>query len=601
MTGLVFTSRRNCHYGDAFRHGGVGMGRGETMADFDVLIRNGTVVDGTGAPRRTADVGIVGDRVVAVEPQLAGSAVRTIDATDRLVTPGFVDIHTHLDAQIAWDPIGSSSCYHGVTSVVMGNCGVTFAPCKPEDREYLAEMMESVEDIPRAAIMSGLPWDWVTYGEYLQSVARMPKGPNVGGMVGHCALRQFAMGERSMGDEPPTDADLLVMTDLLTEALQAGALGFSTSRTFLHKVPDGRPVPGTYAEPAELFAFADALGRHGAGVFESASRLGEGERDSLDMPLTRAELAWMGEVSRRGRCPVSFGLTQHDSRPELFRQVIEMAKEQNALGATVRPQTTARSVGILFSLDTRTPFDRAPSWRELRGLINGKKLMALRDTATRSRLIEEADHHRPSLPLTQVFVLNQTGGARYDLDPQHSLAAEADRRGISAAAAYIELLIETDGELVCSWPFLNQQMAAVEEMLDDPLVTLGLADAGAHVGQILDASQPTFFLTYWVRERERWSIEEGIRRLTSDTADLFGITGRGRLQPGSFADVNIIDWQRLHLPPPTFAYDFPHGAGRYVQGATGYDATLVNGQVFMEHGHHTGVFAGALLKNGAAS
>jgi N-acyl-D-amino-acid deacylase len=285
------------------------------MTEFDVLIRNGTVVDGTGAPRRTADVGIVGDRIVAVEANLTGTATRTIDATDRLVTPGFVDIHTHLDAQIAWDPVGSSSCYHGVTSVVMGNCGVTFAPCKPEDREYLAELMESVEDIPRAAIMSGLPWDWVTYGEYLQSVGRMPKGPNVGGMVGHCALRQFAMGERAMSDQPPTADDLLTMTDLLTEALQAGALGFSTSRTYLHKVPDGRPVPGTYADPAELFAFADAIGRHGAGVFESASRLGEGERDSADVPLTRAELEWMGEVSRRGGCPVSFGLTQHDSRP----------------------------------------------------------------------------------------------------------------------------------------------------------------------------------------------------------------------------------------------------------------------------------------------
>ena len=567
------------------------------MAGFDVIIRGGTVVDGTGAPGRLADVGIVGDRVVAVAPRLDGTATRTIDATGKLVTPGFVDIHTHLDAQIAWDPKGSSSCYHGVTSVVMGNCGVTFAPCKPEDREYLAELMESVEDIPRAAILSGLAWDWVTYGEYLASIGRLPKGPNVGGMVGHCALRQYAMGARSMEKDEPTADDMAVMTDLLAEALRAGALGFSTSRTYLHKVPDGRPVPGTFAEPEELYAFADVLGRHGAGVFESASRLGEGERESVDTPKTRAEVAWMGEVSRRSGRPVTFGLTQHDSRPDLYARVIEMAKEENASGAMLRPQTTARSVGILFSLDTRTPFDRAPSWRQLRGLINGKKLLALRDAATRSKLIEEAEFHQPSLDLTQVFVLNQPGGARYDLNPEHSLAAEADRRGISAAAAYIELLLETNGEVVCSWPFLNQQLDAVEEMLDDPLVTLGLADAGAHVGQILDASQSTFFLTYWVRERERWSIEEAIRRLTSDTADLFGIEGRGRLQPGSFADVNVIDWYALHLPAPTYAYDFPHGAGRYVQNAQGYDFTLVNGQVFMDHGEHTGVYAGAMLKN----
>ena len=229
-------------------------------------------------------------------------------------------------------PIATSSCYHGITSVVMGNCGVTFAPCKPEDRQYLAELMESVEDIPRDAILGGLPWDWVTYGEYLASVDRMPKGLNVGGMVGHCALRQYAMGERGLDQAPPTADDLAVMADLLDEAMKAGALGFSTSRTYLHKVPDGRPVPGTYAQPDELFAFADVLGRHGAGIFESASRIGEGERDDADVPKTRAELAWMGEVSRRSGAPVSFGLTQHDSRPDLYARVIGFAKDENALG-----------------------------------------------------------------------------------------------------------------------------------------------------------------------------------------------------------------------------------------------------------------------------
>lgn len=571
------------------------------MTGFDVIIRGGTVVDGTGAEPRTADVGIVGDRIAAVQQDLAGDAAHVIDATDRLVTPGFVDIHTHLDAQLAWDPIGSSSCYHGVTSVVMGNCGVTFAPCKPDDREYLAELMESVEDIPRAAIMSGLPWDWETYGEYLATIERLPKGPNVGGMVGHCALRQYAMGERAMDRNPPTADDLATMCDLLDEALRAGALGFSTSRTYLHKVPDGRPVPGTYAEPDELYAFADVLGRHGAGVFESASRIGEGERDDPAAPKTRAELAWMGEVSRRSGRPVSFGLTQHDSRPDLYAQVIELAKQQNDTGATVRPQTTARSVGVLFSLDTRSIFERAAAWRELRAMPPGARLMAIRRPPFRARLIEEAEHAGSSIDPDALFVVNQPSGARYDLDPTTTLGAEARRRGVSAAAAYIELILETDGAVVCSFPFLNQRLEAVEEMLDDPLVTLGLADAGAHVGQILDASQPTFFLSYWIRERGRWSIAEGIRRLTSDTADLFGLADRGRLVPGAFADVNVIDFDRLHLPPPMYAYDFPHGAGRYVQGANGYDCTLVNGQVFIDHGQHTGIFPGALLKNSAAA
>jgi N-acyl-D-amino-acid deacylase len=566
-----------------------------------MLIRGGTVIDGTGTPAKIADVAIINDRVVDVSANIVGTATRVIDATDRLVTPGFVDIHTHLDAQLAWDPIGSSSCYHGITSVVMGNCGVTFAPCKPEDRDVLAGMMESVEDIPREAILDGLAWDWVTYGEYLASMGRLRKGLNVGGMVGHCALRQYAMGERGMEQAPPTEEDMAIMTCLLGEAMRGGALGFSTSRTFLHKVPDGRPVPGTYAEPEELYLFADVLGRHGAGIFESASRIGEGDRDNPDIPGTRSEMAWMGELSRRSGRPVSFGLLQHDSRPDLYAQVIEMAKYENSLGANLRPQTTARSVGVLFSLDTRSPFDRAECWRDLRSMRNGKKLVALRDPAMRARLIEAADANPSGLDLTQLFVVNHLadgrGGARYDLDPSTSLAAIADHRGISAAAAYIELQLESDGALVCSFPFLNQKLSAVEHMLDEPLVTLGLADAGAHVGQILDASQPTFLLSYWIRERQRWSLEEGVRRLTSDTADLFGLTGRGRLTSGAFADVNVIDFDALDMPAPSYVYDFPHGAGRYVQRSTGYDYTIVNGEVFMDHGEHTGALAGMMLKN----
>jgi N-acyl-D-amino-acid deacylase len=571
------------------------------MGSFDMLIRGGTVVDGTGAAAQVADVAIINDHIVDVAPNIVGTATRVIDAEGRVVTPGFVDIHTHLDAQLAWDPIGSSSCYHGITSVVRGNCGVTFAPCRPEDRQVLAEMMESVEDIPRDAILEGLAWDWETYGEYLDSMSRVPKGMNVGGMVGHCALRRYAMGERGIDQAPPTADDLATMSDLLAEALRGGALGFSTSRTFLHKVPDGRPVPGTYAEPDELFAFADILGRHGAGVFESASRIGEGERGDADIPATRAEVAWMGEVSRRSGRPVSFGLLQHDSRPTLYADVIELTKAQNALGGNVRPQTTARSVGVLFSLDTRSPFDRSVAWRDLKEMRNGKKLMALRDPAMRARLIDEAEVSPPGVDLAQLFVVNQPdGGARYDLDPSTSLAAIAHQRGISAAAAYIELQLEYDGGLVCSFPFLNQQLSAVEVMLDDPLVTLGLADAGAHVGQILDASQPTFLLSYWIRQRQRWTLEEGIRRLTSDTADLFGLSGRGRLVAGAWADVNVIDIDALGMPAPlgkSYTYD---GAGRYVQGATGYDYTVVNGQVFMDHGEHTGVLAGSMLKNSAA-
>ncbi len=566
--------------------------------NHDIIIRNGTVVDGTGAASRQADVGIVGDRisdiVALADGGISGSARREIDAADRLVTPGFVDIHTHLDAQLAWDPIGTSSCWHGVTSVVMGNCGVTFAPCKPEDRATLAEMMESVEDIPSDAILGGLAWDWETYGEYLRSIDDLPKGPNTGGLVGHSALRTYVMGERGLDETPATGDDITAMARLVDEAISAGALGVSTSRTFMHKVPDGRPIPGTYATTDELLAFAEVLRDHGAGVFEGAMRLGE--RDNDDFDKTRAEVALMGEISRRSGRPVSFGLTQSDRRPDLYERVIEFVKAENAMGAHVRPQTTARGVGILFSLETRTPFDRAPSWKELRTAVNGRKLQMVRDATFRQTLISEADVHGTPFDLEKVFVLHGDE-ARYDCDPTSSISAIAIERGVSPAAAFIELVLETDGSLVANMPFLNQDLGAVEAMLDDPLVTLGLADAGAHVGQIMDASQPTFLLTYWIRERERWTIEEAIRRLTSDTADLFGIKNRGRLAVGAFADVNVIDFERLHLPIPEYVHDFPNGAGRYIQRSSGYDYTLVNGHVFMDHGEHTGVLAGRMLRS----
>ena len=566
--------------------------------NHDIIIRDGTVVDGTGADPRRADIGLSGDRITAIvdlnDGGIDGSAAREIDAEGRLVTPGFVDIHTHLDAQLAWDPIGTSSCWHGVTSVVMGNCGVTFAPCRPDDRATLAEMMESVEDIPRDAILNALPWDWETYGEYYDSIDRLAKGPNTGGLVGHSAVRTYVMGERGLDEAPATGDDIVAMVRLVDEAMSAGALGFSTSRTSLHTVPDGRPVPGTYAAADELLAFAEVLGRHDAGVFEGAMRLGEGDNDAFDN--SRSEVALMGEISRRSGRPVSFGLTQTDHRPGLYESVLEFVKKENAAGANVRPQTTARGIGLLFGLETRTPFDRAPAWKELRGEVNGRKLQMLRDATFRQALIREADVHGTGVDLENLYVLPD-GDARYDCDPTSSLAAIAVSRGVSPAAAFIELALETDGHVLANMPFLNQDLSAVEEMLDDPLVTLGLADAGAHVGQIMDASQPTFLLTYWIRERQRWSIQEAIRRLTSDTADLFGIRGRGRLIEGNFADVNVIDFDGLRLPQPEYVNDLPSGAGRFIQGSSGYDYTIVNGEVFMDHGEHTGALPGRMLRS----
>ena len=562
--------------------------------DIDLIIRGGTVIDGTGAGARRADVAIAGDRIAAVEERVDARAGREIDAEGRMVTPGFVDVHTHLDAQLGWDPLPTSSCWHGITSVVLGNCGVTFAPVAPGGREFLAEMMESVEDIPRRAILEGLPWDWTTYGDYLGWLDRTPKGVNAGGLVGHCALRVAAMGERSMVEGSGTADDIARMCEMAEEALQSGALGISTSRTLGHVVPDGRPVPGTWAGPDELLAFADVLRRTGRGLFEGAMRLGE--RDDEALTNTRAEVAVMGEISRRSGRPVSYGLVQSNRRPDLYAQVIDFTKQENAQGAMVRPQTTARGIGILFGLFNRTPWDRAPAFRELNALAPPERLEAIRDPQWRSRLIADGAQARLMLGPDMIFVLPE-GPARYDCRSEDSLAAHAVRRGVSPVEAFLDLAIESKGTVNLNMPLLNQQLGAVEAMLDDDLITLGLADAGAHVGQIMDTSQPTFLLTYWVRERQRWTIEEAVRRLTSDTADLFGFTDRGVLRPGAYADVNVIDFDNLTLPQPEFVHDLPNGASRYIQGSSGYDYTIVNGQIFMDHGSHTGTLAGRVVRS----
>jgi N-acyl-D-aspartate/D-glutamate deacylase len=557
----------------------------------DIVIRNGLVVDGLGAEPQPADVAIDGDRVTAVG-EVDGRGQREMDVDGRLVTPGFVDIHTHLDAQLAWDPVGSSSCWHGVTSVVLGNCGVTFAPCKPEDRQYLAEMMESVEDIPADSIMAGLAWDWETYGQYLSALDRMPKGINVGGMVGHCAVRYHAMGERSLDEEPATDDDIERMCDLVDEAMAGGALGFSTSRTALHRVPDGRAVPGTYADDRELYAMADVLGRHGKGVFESAPRIGE--KDGPGLPKTVAEIETLAHISLSTGRPVTFGLTQTKRSPVLHSTVLDAVARLRADGADLRPQTTARGIGILFGLQHRPPFP-GPAWRDLQSLGFDERLAALRDPEHRARLIADAEAAPTGIPLDELYVLPE-GDARYDLGSEDSLAAHATRRGVSPGEAFIDLTLERDGRLLVNWPFLNDDLGAVEDMLCHPASVLGLADAGAHVGLIMDSSQPTFFLTHWVRDRGLCSVGEAIRRLTSDTAVLFGFADRGVLRPGAHADVNVIDLDGMRLPQPEYVHDFPAGAGRYVQRGVGYDATIVNGEVFMEKGEHTGALAGRVVR-----
>jgi N-acyl-D-amino-acid deacylase len=558
----------------------------------DLVIRGGTIVDGTGRAGFAGDVAIEGDRIVAVGG-VTGTAHRTIEADGALVTPGFVDIHTHLDAQLAWDPDATSSCWHGVTSVVLGNCGVTFAPVGAGPEARLVALMGLVEDIPAASILEGLAWDWETYGEYLSAIDRMPKGVNVGGMIGHCALRHYAMGERGLDEAPATDDDIAAMTDLVNEAMRGGALGFSTSRTLLHRVPDGRPVPGTWADERELLAIGDVLGSHGKGVYEVAPRF---ERPGAQYEGTRAEVHWMAEINRRTGRPVTFGLAQSNAGPELFRKILELVDEEAALGGELRPQTTARGIGLLFGLQHRTFFDRAPAWAALQPLSLTARLATLDDPERRAGLVRAAEENMPPLDWRGVYVLT-AGAVDYSADEATSLAAHAERAGESIVEAFLRISQETGGRALFNYPFLNQRMDAVEEMLDHPRVAVGLGDSGAHVGLIMDASLPTWLLLHWVRDRGKYPVEDAIRRLTADTADIFGIPDRGVLRPGAFADVNVLDLDALALELPELVHDFPTGAARYIQRSRGYLATLVNGAVFVEQGSATGAHAGHTLRS----
>jgi N-acyl-D-aspartate/D-glutamate deacylase len=562
-----------------------------TAMTHDVVIKGGTVVDGTGRPPVRADVAIDGDRIVAVGA-LDEGGTREIDASGAYVTPGFVDVHTHLDAQIAWDPDATSSCWHGVTSVVLGNCGVAFAPVRDGQEEWLAGLMESVEDIPARSILDGLAFDWETYGDYLRAIDAMPKGVNVGGMVGHCALRHYVMGERGLDDTPATDDDIAAIAALVDEAIGAGALGFSTSRTLLHRVPDGRPVPGTWAREDELMAIAEVLGRRGKGVYEVAPRF---ERPGENYEGTADEIHWMAEINRRTGRPVTFGVAQSNAGPDLYKVILDLVDGEAANGGAMRPQTTARGIGLLFGMQHRTFFDRAPAWQALQALDLEGRLAALDDDTRRADLLRDAAANLPPFDWNGVYVLTDAR-VDYAADPGDSLASHAERAGETIPEAFVRISRETRGRALFNFPFLNQRMDAVEAMLEHPRMLVGLGDSGAHVGLIMDASLPTWFLAYWVRDRGKFSIEEGVRRMTSDTADLFGVADRGRLRPGAYADVNVLDLDALSLPLPEYVHDFPAGAGRYVQRSSGYWCTLVNGEVFVEGGEPQGVHAGVTLR-----
>jgi N-acyl-D-aspartate/D-glutamate deacylase len=576
----------------------------------DLVIRGGTVVDGTGAPSRIADVAVDGGRITAVG-DVRESGRETIDARGLLVTPGFVDIHTHYDAQATWDAHLAPTCWHGVTTVVVGNCGVGFAPARRQDREWLIGLMEGVEDIPGAALSAGIRWEWETFPEYLDALGRMPRALDVGAQVPHGAVRAYVMGERGATNEPATADDIAAMERVVREALESGALGFSTSRTIGHRGVDGRPVPGTFAGEDELFGIGRALATVGRGVFEVAEA-GTGGRTSGDPDgAAEAEVAWMARLSAAIGRPVSFLVMQYDDDPDAWRRLLALAEQATEEGANLVPQVAARPFGMLAGHQSRVnPFADRPTYRSLATLPFDERIARLRDPEMRRRILAERPVGAP-VPGTLSALLGPSMYPRlfplgdppdYEPEADASVAAIATREGREPEAVLYDLMLRHDGRELLAYPVLNYAACnadALHEMILHPRSVLGLGDGGAHCGIVCDASMTTFMLTHWARDRRRGpriALETAVRALTRDPAALYGLDDRGVLRPGMKADLNVIDFERLRLRLPEMAFDLPAGARRLLQRAEGYVATIVSGEAVMRDGSPTDALPGCVVR-----
>ena len=566
----------------------------------DLVIRGGTIVDGTGAKPYAGDVAIDGGLISAVGV-VNTKGREEIDATGQVVTPGFVDIHTHYDGQATWDQEMGPSSWHGVTTVVMGNCGVGFAPAKPDKHDWLIGLMEGVEDIPGTALAEGMSWDWETFPQYMDALERLPRTIDVGTHVPHGAVRAYVMGERGANNEEPTETDIAQMSKIVEEGLRSGALGFSTSRTVLHKSVDGVLVPGTTATEPELLGIGRAMGRVGHGVFEMAS----------DLKPEWNEFNWMGELSRETGMPVTFAALQSINHETTLDEQISAMRDENARGARIVAQIALRGNGIVMAWQgTVHPFLFKAAWWEIAELPWQEQLSCLRDPAFRKRMITEESLFPEE---SDVLALYQTvaGGwhAQYEMgkdfnyEPNQSqtVLARAQEAGVSAVEYAYDLLMQDDGKGFIYFPVLNYadgNLNFLEALQTCQDTVNSLSDGGAHCGTICDAASPTFMLQHWVRDRDgkRISLENAVKRQCRDTALLYGLEDRGLLSPGYLADVNIIDLEALKLGKPWLAFDLPAGGKRLLQKAEGYSYTLKSGQVTFRDGQYQGVHPGCVLR-----
>ncbi len=569
----------------------------------DMVIRNGTIVDGTGAAAFTGDIAIDGGRISAVATA-AGSKIgpgrQEVDATGLHVTPGFVDIHTHYDGQATWDSEMAPSSWHGVTTVVMGNCGVGFAPAKPDKHDWLIGLMEGVEDIPGTALAEGMTWDWETFPEYMDALAKRRRTIDVATHVPHGAVRAYVMGDRGARNEAPTEHEIAQMSAIVEDGLKAGALGFSTSRTVLHKSIDGELVPGTTATKEELIGIGRAVARAGHGVFEMAS----------DLKREWDEFGWMGALSQETGLPVTFAMLQSIAKELPWEEQMAETAKWNAAGANIVAQIALRGNGILMAWrGTVHPFKFKPSWAEIDAAPWAEQWARISDPAWKAKLLAEPDVIPPSdiagllAVVTQGFALHYEMGADFNYEPTvaDSIAARAAAAGVSPAEYTYDLLSADDGTGFIYFPILNYadgNLDFVEGLLHRDDVVISLSDGGAHCGTICDAASPTFLLQHWVRDRTRGTIaiENAIRRQCSDTARLYGMHDRGELRPGLLADINLIDMKALKLGAPWMAFDLPAGGKRLLQKAVGYVLTIKNGEVTFRNGTMTGALPGTLVR-----
>jgi N-acyl-D-aspartate/D-glutamate deacylase len=567
----------------------------------DLLIRAGTIVDGSGQAAFTGDVAIDGDRIAAVG-RVDGEARRTLDADGLLVTPGFVDVHTHYDGQATWDPLLTPSCWHGVTTAVMGNCGVGFAPMHAEQRDFLIQMMEGVEDIPGSVLAEGVQWGWESFPEHLEALAAKPRIMDLGAQLPHAALRYYVMGERGAAREPATADDLQRMADLTEQALRAGALGFSTSRTLLHKTARGEYVPNFGAAARELTAIGEGVRRAGRGVLQLLS-----DFDDVD-----AEFEMLCDwVRASGGRPLSFTLVQRLEHPQQWRRLLELIDAAQRAGLPIRGQVAPRAIGLVLGLQaTLHPFMSKPSYLAIADLPLAERVARMRDPRLRARIVAEPLDALPGrIPafivnvlarLDRVFALGDPPD--YEPPPEASIAARAARMGVDPMELVYDLLLEHDGRELLFAPAANYvegDYAAVLAMLRHPHTAVGLGDGGAHCGSICDGSYPTYLLAHWTRDRkrgERLPLEFAVQRYTRAPAELIGLRDRGLIAPGMKADVNVIDHANLYLTPPAIVNDLPAGGRRLIQTARGYVATVVSGQVVTEHDRPTGALPGRLLR-----